>query len=357
MTFPSAAAVPAGSPSSLVTPLPVSVLIITHGRLDCLKACLESLARCGPPRPREILVVADGPQPAVRAWLKEVSRRLALLRWAETSRPGKGRARNAGVGLALGEFVCFLDDDVTVPPDFFERLAAKMERHPQAGVLGGPNLTPPDAPPFARAVGFVLESSWGAGAMRVRYRADGEDRPADDRSLILCNLTVRRALFEGGRAGFPEDFFYNEENVLLERFRQKGALLVYCPDLTVFHARRDRWRDFVRQVWHSGVGRGRMTLLMPASLRPDFLAPPAFLFYLGALSLAPSPRLAAPLALYAGVILWQGARYFLRQEPSWRGAARAALLTCAGHLAYGAGFFAGLARQALEEVRGRTSRA
>jgi succinoglycan biosynthesis protein ExoA len=322
----------------------VSVVIITQNRLESLRACLAGLEAAEEPRPREIVVIVNGPDPATREWLTAASGRNGRLKWSELAVPSKGKARNEGARLASGDFVYFLDDDAVPVPRFFQILREKQDRYPDAQVLGGPNLTPDESGAFQRSVGYVLESRWGAGRMRARYRGVGEDHAVDDRSLILCNLVIRRSLFQEGAAAFHQSLFYNEENLLLDRLRRRGVRMMYCPDLAVRHARRNSWAAFLRQVWHSGVGRGMMTRMEPRSLRPDFLAPSLLLFCV--LS-APFAKAVAwvPLLGYAVIIAGHAAGY-RRLERGLRPVARVFFLTAGAHLVYGAGFCRGLVKSA-----------
>jgi GT2 family glycosyltransferase len=391
-----AARLPAAVPSGALS---VSVVIITHGRLGRLRDCLDSLAACAPPRPLETLVVLNGPDPETRRWLESAAAPEGV-RWLESLPASKGRARNLGARSAKGGHVLFLDDDATVPPGFFRALEPHLAA---ADVLGGPNLTPPQSAPFQRAVGFVLGSPWGAGSMSSRYNPYGFLRPvptpsdqqgpgvasgqtgtaaglrpvlqtgtspglrpvlqtgtspglrpvlqtgtsasADDRSLMLCNLLVRRRFFDEG-AAFPEDFFYNEENMLVEDLRLRGAALRYAPEFAVFHARREGWRAFLAQVWRSGVGRGHMTRLRPGSCRGEFLMPSGFLAYLAALPFLGTGWAWAPLALYAAATAAEAARAGLELR-SFRAAFRVAGLLFGGHAAYGLGFVCGVFRPEL----------
>jgi glycosyltransferase involved in cell wall biosynthesis len=337
------------------------VVVITRGRLPLLRALWERLEACEPPRPREVVVVLDGPDPETRAWLAGVHPASTTgigreaetgrsPRWFEQERRSKGGARNLGAREAAGEYVYFLDDDAVPPPDLFRVLAEKLREHPDADVLGGPNLTPPDSPPFERCVGYVLSSVWGAGRMSARYRSAGGDRPADDRSLILCNLLVRRSLFADGTARFDETFHYNEENLLLEDLRRLGRRIVHCPDLVVQHRRRGTWAGYLVQVWNSGVGRGRMTVRRPFSFRPAFAAPSALLAGAAAAPFVAGVWLRGPLAVYLAATAVHAA-LSLRAGFSAAGAARVFALTVAGHLAYGAGFLAGLLREAVPSGR------
>lgn len=329
----------------------VSVVIVTCHRLSFLKKCVDYIRHCHAPRPIELVIVLSGKDPETREWLVSESLSESGVIWTEAFPYGKSSARNKGVQMAHGDYLYFLDDDVVVSPDLFQILQEKISQHPEADVLGGPNITPVGSNSFQRAVGFVLNSFWGAGRMRRRYRADGSDVPSDDRAMILCNMVMKRAVFEKYSVAFDEKFHYNEENVLLDTLRRRGAVVRHIPSLAVFHHRREGWLSYLRQVWHSGVGRGHMTHVLPSSLRWDFCVPPVFLLYLVFLFLLQSIWLSGPIILYGIVTLLFSVHYFVRHERSIRGMFRVFLLYFAGHAVYGAGFWAGLFRPGLNSPR------
>ncbi|MBI3693959.1 MAG: glycosyltransferase [Acidobacteria bacterium] len=86
-------------------------------------------------RADEIIVVDDGSRDAtvalVEDWRRQPASRLRLHR---QDNQGAGAARNAGVGLASGEFVAFLDADDTWMSNKLEVVAGYLERHPEADV-------------------------------------------------------------------------------------------------------------------------------------------------------------------------------------------------------------------------------
>jgi succinoglycan biosynthesis protein ExoA len=184
-----------------------------------------------------------------------------------------------------------------------------------AHVVGGPSLTPDDEPCLSRCIAYALGTRLGAWTMRARYAPVGCCRPATEKELIGCNLSVRRDVF-WAVGGFREDLFPNEETELINRLRRCGYAAIYDPELVVWRAQRRSLAALARQFFSYGRGRMRqITRTFPPS-GIVFLAPG-----IGLLCLASSPLLlwrglgpwallpaAAYLALVLSVGIYLGVR-------------------------------------------------
>lgn len=120
----------------------VSVAIPTHNRAQSLERCLASLARQRYPHDRyEVVVVDDASRDATPAVVDRASRRGSApsVRYVAHARQrGANAARNAGLRVATGDPVCFVDDDIEAPPSWLGCMVAAAAGHPTAGCLGGP---------------------------------------------------------------------------------------------------------------------------------------------------------------------------------------------------------------------------
>lgn len=316
-------------------------VIIPASRPEALARCLESLANARTPQLLEYLLVLNNQACAETAQrFADVLPGLRLLEGAPGMTPGA--ARNLALAGAGGDWLCFLDDDVTVPVDYFRVLADKSRLFPKAAVIGGPNFTPPESPLFARCVGHILGSWLGAGATRRRCAGFTRDQWCDDRGLILCNMLVRREILLRENLRFDLELARNEENLLLERLFQHGHLALHSPDLFVHHERRVDLASFCRQCFLSGQGRARMTRKLPSSLRVFHLLPVLLaVCVIGAPIFPRSLGIAA--AGYLLMTLACSPWLALRQRESARAWPLIWLLFPATHLSYAAGFILGLA--------------
>ena len=166
----------------------ISICIVTGRRLALLDACLASIEAQVDPPPYEVLVCSDGDREVADA----VTARRPDARVCLVDRALPGAARNLLVDEARGDLLFFVDDDATLEPHALALLVDLADAHPEAGVFGGPNDTPPDSSRFEVVQGAALASILGSGPVRRRYGPHPAG-PADERFFILCNLAVRRA--------------------------------------------------------------------------------------------------------------------------------------------------------------------
>ena len=150
-------------------------------------------------------------------------------------------ARNYALSKASpGEWILFLDDDVQLPPDYFSKAMETLKQH-EPDVLGGPDICAPDATAFQRAYAFCQGHPLVTGHTHQRHRqSDGGVKTADERNLTLCNLWIKREIFEQGLR-FPENYPRNEENVLLHQLQKAGKKILYAPDLAITHYKKKLW--------------------------------------------------------------------------------------------------------------------
>lgn len=322
----------------------VSICIITGGNLGHLDACLASIQNQADAPAYEVIVCSNGGPDVVNL----VRARFRASNVGRVAKTLLGAARNHLVEKATGEWLLFLDDDVTIDPWFLSRLASVAAEHPEAAVLGGPNDTPPGTPPFPIIQGAVLASIVVSGPVRRRYGAHPAG-PADERFFTLCNLAVRREAM----VGFPKDLVGAEENAVLSEMYRRGLPMHYDPELAAFHERRGTLRSFAAQMMKYGLGRGQLTRRSFRTLRVAYAVPSGFLLYcLAALMLAAlQPLVLAPLALYAAAVAATALNitWGLRDRPPGLLATLvtggALILTV--HFCYGIGFLRGLATRSV----------
>ena len=162
--------------------------------------------------------------------------------------------RNAGVKQALGSIIYFIDDDSVIPPGILERAEIFFEAHPEAAVLGGPELTPDTDSILQKSFGAVFSSPFAAGRSSFRYARGGALRESSEKELILCNMFIRKEVFEELK-GFDERLYPNEENEFLSRVKDAGMKIYHDPDIFIYRSKRKDYQGFIKQCFNYGRGR------------------------------------------------------------------------------------------------------
>lgn len=201
-----------------------------------------------------IIPVAPGASPAraIRAVRRSIPAGIrAELLTITGSHPT--RQRNLAVMRARGEAIYFLDHDACAAPGTVTSLLRAL-RQPGTVAAGGPNLAAPPRTAFERRAAETIASPAGSAAVIDRYSSSGHERPATERSLILCNLAMRRrALLAAG--GFDPRLYPNEENDLLNRMLRDGATACHVPGAIVVKPRAATLAAFLRESFRYGRGR------------------------------------------------------------------------------------------------------
>jgi len=315
--------------------LSLSVIVITRGRPWHLNACLQSVFSADLPLTAEVIVVCNGSDPVTLNLLASFATRDRRLRVLAIDPASPAAARNRALLHAGGEVIYFLDDDVTVVLRLFSRVLRNFAEHPEVMAIGGPNLTPLDSTCFQHCVGQVFASWLGAARVRDRFRRRGTIRTADESSLILCNLALRRTILS--EEPFREYLVCNEENVLLGELSARGAPMLHDPNLIVYHRRRDTLRGLCAQVFRYGRGRWQNTLAAPTSLAPAYVIPPVFVVYLISTLVNHRWIYLGPVFVYLALVLGTALTQAYR-SPRPKAFFWLLVLFPACHVSYGSGF-------------------
>ncbi len=250
-----------------------TLIIVTHKRLPMLQECLKSI-QDQLPKPSQIIVILNGHDPESYAFLSNND----LIEFMAVERMTPAQARNTALQRVKGEWVGFLDDDIKVPNHYYETLE-KILNEQDCDVLGGPDATFPNAGPWEQSIGLALKSPLSTSKTRFRHNNKLKVLTnVDESSLILCNLWIKRNVL--GDKPFPENFWRNEENVMLHYLGLQQIKMIWSPELFVYHKRKGNFLSLYRAVSSSGENRLRSFILQPDSLDFRFFVPSIFTLYL-----------------------------------------------------------------------------
>ena len=214
---------------------PPAVVIPNWNGRDWLPGCLDSLA-AQTLAPSEIVVVDNG---STDGSLELLAARAPAVRLLELGRnTGFAFAANRGVEAVGASAVALVNTDVVLAPDWLERMARALDRHPEAASVAS-KMIDLNNPGLLYDAGDFLRRD-GAAEQRGRFEfAWGRfDQPGEVFSACAGAALYRReAMLAAG--GFDERFFaYLEDVDLGLRLRLAGWICRYEPAV----------------AWHAGGG-------------------------------------------------------------------------------------------------------
>ena len=109
-------------------PSATSVIIPAYNNETSVHISIESALNQSR-TPHEVIVIDDGSTDRTPDVVGQYGNRVILVK---QENQGQGAARNAGLKIASGRFVAFLDADDYWKPEFIQKMEAFLDRHPKA---------------------------------------------------------------------------------------------------------------------------------------------------------------------------------------------------------------------------------
>ncbi len=224
----------------MAAPVPRVSIIIPHlNQRDSAEHCLLSLRAQSYPADRIEIILADN---GSSVSLRELSSAFPELRFVREERPGPGLARNAGVAVATGDVLAFIDADCRAHPQWVEAAVAALCQPEATGIVGGDVQIALANP--ARMTGLEAYASVFAYRQAMYIHKLGFSGAG--------NLAMRRAMFEAvgpfAGIGLAEDRDWGR------RAQALGHVTRYAPDMIVYHPARTDMEDMAakwrRQTAH-----------------------------------------------------------------------------------------------------------
>lgn len=210
----------------------VSVIIITCNRPFLLRHCLEHVF-AQPYEYKEVIVVDsssdDTSGQVISCYADVIAVRL------RGQRHNMPQARNAGIAVATGDLLAFIDDDAMVQPTWLVSLVETYTDE-TIGAAGGRVIAMPE--PYAdQQQGSPHLTVQPSGRVVARDTGLVSTEPCDVDHLIGCNMSFRRqALQQVG--GFDANYTctnLREETDMCVRVKQAGWRIRFVPSIAVLH--------------------------------------------------------------------------------------------------------------------------
>lgn len=202
----------------------ISVIIPAYNVAAFVREAVDS-ALAQTYRDIEVIVVDDGSTDGSADALRDLDD--ARLRVIREDHGGSAAARNAGLRLATGELVAFLDADDRWAPRNLERQSVFLESHPEVDMTFGHSLLVDEQ---GRSLGFKSSSRSGAVSLSQLLRAN----EIGNGSCLL----LRREVLD--RAGWfdPKLAACVDIDVWLRVANLRPCNVVAIPEVLTFYRRR-----------------------------------------------------------------------------------------------------------------------
>jgi len=237
----------------------ISVVICTRNRCATLKKVLDSLEHeSSAGFTWELVVVDNGSVDQTKEVVEEFRSKVEFpTRYVLEREPGLSNARNRGITESEGNIVAFLDDDVTVAPDWLAELKIAFDKY-ECACVGGKILLHKS---------IQLPEWWDDRCRGVLSLFDAGDSVivSDCNSCAEigwgANISFRRwvfetyGLFRTDLGKTPNTTTLGEETEFVDRLRRNGEKVIHYPRAVVYHCPTlDRFsRQYVRR-WYYRVG-------------------------------------------------------------------------------------------------------
>ena len=240
--------------------IPVSVVVGTFNRPDDLRNCIHHLQAQETNRSYEIVVVDNNPKSALST---PVQKEFPNVVWVEEPRQGVAYARNAGINASTGNIIITIDDDVTVPADWLEKLIAPMAR-PDVMLVAG-NILPIELETSAQQ-SFEHYGGLGRGFHAFTVGGPWYDLFPHKPSPVwdlggTANAAFRATIFSDPEIGLMDEALgpgmpsgVGEDSYLFYKVIKAGYRIAYEPKAFVWHRHRETQQALRKQIYNYSKG-------------------------------------------------------------------------------------------------------
>ena len=237
----------------------VSIVIPTTGKVRFIRGLVKSVARLDYPKDKfELIFIGDKPTHLLEKNSNGAKEEGIDVTVAYNPVPA-GQKRNIGAKIAKGTIIAFTDDDTILREDWIRNGVKHLSENEKYVGVGGPNYTPREELPFAKAVGRIFGSKF---LFSFRYTV-GHSVAREIAHNPTCNYLIKKNVVQ--EIQFHENLWPGEDVEFDIRLNMAGYRILYAPDVVVWHHRRSRPAAFLKQMFNYGKTRAQVTWMHPRS--------------------------------------------------------------------------------------------
>ena len=179
----------------------ISVIVPIFNSEKYLSKCLESISS-QKIRELEVICIDDGSTDGSASIVKDFQKKDSRFYLVKQKNQGRGSARNTGIKLAKGEYICFVDSDDKLEPNALELLLKKIREKGDAVVSS------------ISVINFIYPEKSISDTEYYKIRFSGVKKTSPQ--LIFgfhyspCGILFKRSIIEEFNISFPEETLYED---------------------------------------------------------------------------------------------------------------------------------------------------
>ena len=237
----------------------VSIVIPTTGKVKFIRGLVDSVIKLDYPKDKfELIFIGDKPTKLIEKH-SERAVKAGINTVVEYTPVAAGQKRNIGAKKAKGDLIAFTDDDTILREDWIKNSIKHLVENKGYVGVGGPNYTPKEELPFAKAVGRIFGSKF---LFSFRYTI-GHSKAKEIAHNPTCNYIIKKDIVN--EIKFHETLWPGEDAEFDIRVLKAGYKILYAPDVVVWHHRSPRPTAFLKQMFNYGKTRAQVTKMHPSS--------------------------------------------------------------------------------------------
>src|SRR3989344_251709 len=216
--------------------LPKISIIIPCKRIDSkTKKCIEECLNLNY-KDFEILVLPDN--------YNKKKKYPKIVKVISTGKVKPAFKRNKGMKEAKGKFFGFIDSDAYPKKDWLKNVI-KYFKDERIGIVGGPNLTPPESGFWEKVFGYTLANFFVTGKANIRYKIVENQYTHE---LPSCNYIAKKE----ASSKYDSNFLTAEDSEVCFNCKKRGYNILYAKDVIVYHHRRKNLKEHIKQIFIYG---------------------------------------------------------------------------------------------------------
>lgn len=297
----------------------VSIIIPTKDRPRMLERALASIRDVDYPKDKmEVIVIDSSATTDTEGVVERFRNHLKFRLRYKRLNASLSKAKNLGIGLAIGDVVVTTDDDCTFPRDWLRKLLSPFN-DPSVGIVGGPDLSHADDPFLSKCIDKALRSFFGSAGIHGFL-------PQENLANVVrlsrfypmgCNMAIRKkALSEIGPFLQIQP---GEDTELCYRVKRAGYDIVCAREAFVWHSRRATIGGFFYDIKKRAIMRARLKFIYnyDEAIEPVYILPTLTLLSAISLFLASFFNVAAQVILRAMAISYIGLAIITGLNAAW----------------------------------------